>query len=157
MAPPTISQVVVYPDRAQVTRAQTVECGKRAVARFGAIPPAADPASFRAQAGAGAVEGLRYEEHTLAEAYAPEVKELEAETRKLAALVEAERDRQRRSSSATQLASAFTDVAVARVGREMTEPAPSVKSWSSAFEGALAARQKAAAIHVEAQARIREL
>ncbi|HZS37011.1 MAG TPA: mucoidy inhibitor MuiA family protein [Polyangia bacterium] len=157
MAPPTISQVVVYPDRAQVTRAQSIECGGQKVVRFGAIPPAADPASFRAVASAGAVEGLRYEEHTLAEAYAPEVKQLETETRKLSALVAAERDRQRRASSSTTLASSYTDVAVARVGREMTEPQPSVKAWSSAFEGALAARQKAALQHVAAQARIREL
>ena len=74
VTPPRISEVVIYPDRAQVTRVESLPCGARAVAAFGQIPPAADPASFRARTSLGAVEGLRSEERTRAESFAPEVK-----------------------------------------------------------------------------------
>ncbi len=152
-----ISKVVVYPDRAQVTRALDVECSARATATFSAIPPAADPTSFRAHASVGAVEGLRYEAQTRAEEYAPEVKELEAQIRKLDGQVKALRDAITRTQSGVTLAGGYTDVAVALIGREMSEPAPNTKAWGSAFELALSTRQKAAGDVVELGARIRTI
>ena len=40
-----ISRVVVYPDRAQVSRIASVSCGERALVHFTGLPPAADAAS----------------------------------------------------------------------------------------------------------------
>src|SRR6266699_3030294 len=82
--PSKVSQVVVYPDRAQVSRVVEVSCGAgRAAAVFASIPPSADPSSFRARASSGMVEGLRAETITRETAYAPEAKRLEADIRKL--------------------------------------------------------------------------
>ena len=154
---PSISQVVVFPSRAQVTRSETIACAAPAVARFAAIPPAADPGSFRATTSLGSVEGLRSETRTRAESFAPEAKALEDKIRQLAARGSAERDRRQRAHQDNELAARFTGVALARVGREMTEPAPNVKAWSGAFEEVLAIGQKSVARRIEAQAHIREL
>ncbi|HEY0093402.1 MAG TPA: DUF4140 domain-containing protein, partial [Archangium sp.] len=48
-APAKVSSVVVYPDRALVTRVETVACTGRVLAVFESVPPAADPSSFRAR------------------------------------------------------------------------------------------------------------
>jgi|SRR5579871_599053 len=157
LAPPKVSEVVVFPDRAQVTRAQSVACGARAQATFDAVPPAADPASFRARVADGSVEGLRFEERTRADSFAPEVKDLEQSIRKLEADVRAARDAIRRASTATQVAGGYGDVAAALVAREMNDGAPNTKAWSGALETALATRQKAANESVEAEAKIRAL
>src|ERR1700722_1773673 len=68
-AGPSITQVVVYPDRAQVTRRASLTCASGATARFEALPPATDPASLRASTSAGVVVGLRIEPTALAETY----------------------------------------------------------------------------------------
>jgi uncharacterized protein (TIGR02231 family) len=153
----TIAQVVVFPSRAQVTRAEEVACGAAVVARFAAIPPAADPSTFRAAASRGTVEGLRAETQARGEAFAAQARALEDDLRQLGARIAAERDRQQRAQRADALAARLTDVTLARVGREMTEPAPNVKAWSGAFDSALAIGEQAAQSHVAAQARIRAL
>jgi uncharacterized protein (TIGR02231 family) len=154
---PRVSKVVVYPDRAQVTREVDLLCSARATASFTAIPPAADPASFRAHASLGTVEGLRSDSRTRAEAYAPEVKELDGQIRKLESQVNALRDAITRTASATTLAGGYTDVAVALVGHEMSDAAPNTKAWGGAFDLALQTRQKAAGETVELGARIRAI
>ena len=54
-----IARVVVYPDRAQVTRSADFTCAGHAVkVEFPALPPAADPGSLRAQASEGGVESV---------------------------------------------------------------------------------------------------
>src|SRR5881394_2788422 len=74
-----IVAVVVFPDRASVTRRARVTCGARVVVPFTALPPSADAASFRAQGrGAAVVEGLRFVERPRATAYAARVAGLEA-------------------------------------------------------------------------------
>jgi uncharacterized protein (TIGR02231 family) len=157
VTPPKVSQVVVFPDRAQVTREEKVECSARAVASFPAIPPAADPSSFRAHVSTGTVEGLRSEERTRAETYAPEVKALDDKIRKLTLEQRALGDQQRRGSGAVQVASSYTDVATMLVSREMSDPAPNTKNWNGAFDAALNARQKAAQESVDLGVKIRDL
>src|SRR5947207_14696509 len=80
---PAVQSVVVFPDRAQVTRVTKIECGARALATFEGIPPAADPATFRAKVSDGVVDGLRFEERTRREAFNAEVRNLEADLHKL--------------------------------------------------------------------------
>ena len=76
-----ITRVVVYPDRAQVTRTASVACGTRAAALFETIPPAADPKSLRAQAGAARVEGIDLEEKGRDDSFAPKAAALQTELR----------------------------------------------------------------------------
>ena len=57
-APAKVSSVVVYPDRALVTRVETVACTGRPLAVFESVPPAADPSSFRARSEDATVESL---------------------------------------------------------------------------------------------------
>src|SRR5260221_11632135 len=102
LAPPKVSEVVVYPDRAQVTRTVSIACGPRALATFTGIPPAADASTFRARASGGTIEGLRSEERTRAETFAVEVKDLDAKIRKLEGEVRVQRDGVRRIAGANQ-------------------------------------------------------
>jgi uncharacterized protein (TIGR02231 family) len=156
--PSKVSQVVVYPDRAQVSRTVEVACGAgRTAAVFAAIPPSADPASFRARASTGVVEGLRADTVTRDTAYGPDAKKLDADIRKLSVQVRALRDRVRRADAQRTAAAGYTDVAVALVGREMAEPAPTPKTWEGALDAALKARETATRETVAAYAQIREL
>src|SRR5687768_14377037 len=77
-----VEKVVVFPDRAQVTRKVEVSCGKRAVASFVALPPAADPQTFRARVSVGTVEGLRSFETALEHTFGPALKDIEEQLRK---------------------------------------------------------------------------
>ena len=49
-APSRIASVLVYPDRAQVTRTVSLPCEGRPVALFEGLPPSADRLSLRARA-----------------------------------------------------------------------------------------------------------
>ena len=151
-ATPPVSSVVVYPDRAQVTRAQTVTCaGRDTLARFDELPPAADPASFRASADRGTVEGLLASERTRQERYGAEREKLEKQRveleRELAALEHA----RARALALDTLGSSLTDIALGRIRREFTESKPDTRAWSTALETALGSRLRASA-ELEAQA-----
>ena len=126
--------VVVYPDRAQVTRERPASCGKPVV--FDGIPPSVDPASFRAAARGGTVQGLRFE--ALAQDFfGAEYKATEATVRKLEGEVAALEDGRRRDQAASALAAESHGTALALIGREMSGPRPDVKSWSGALEATL--------------------
>ncbi len=145
-ATPSVSSVVVYPDRALVTRAQTVTCeGRDTLARFEELPPAADPVSFRAQVDRGTVEGLLASEHTRQARYGTERERLEKQRleqeRELATL----EDARARASALDALGSSLDDVALARIRREFTEAKPDTRAWGTALDTALGSRLRAAA------------
>ncbi|MFZ5470113.1 MAG: mucoidy inhibitor MuiA family protein, partial [Myxococcota bacterium] len=156
--PPKIAQVVVYPDRAQVTRAEKVTCTAqpRAVA-FGQIPPAAEPASVRARVRGGTLEGLRTEVRTRQELYAPELSALETQVKKLELEAAVLRDEKERAQGGARLGGSFADVAVSLVSREMTEPKPDVKAWGAAFDVSYEARRQAALEATRVDAELRQL
>ncbi|MFP2934009.1 DUF4140 domain-containing protein, partial [Pyxidicoccus sp. 3LG] len=132
-----VSSVVIYPDRAQVTRAQTVRCTGATTAVFEHVPEAASRESFRARAAGATLEGLTAESRTLAETQAPERARWEARG------LELDREQVVLESAAAQakdlerLSQGFTDVAVARVTGELTGPRPDTRAWASAFDSAL--------------------
>ena len=67
-----IESVVVYPDRAQVTRQTFVSCTDGAqTITFSGIPPAAAADSFRARGDGVVVQGLRSESKVRTEQFAP--------------------------------------------------------------------------------------
>ena len=69
-APAAAVHVVVYPDRARVTRVLEVPCAERARVSFGEVTPAADARTFRGSISEGTVEGVRWEERGRATAFA---------------------------------------------------------------------------------------
>ena len=154
---PIISQVVVYPDRAQVTRTVELPCGPRAIASFTGIPPSADAASFRARTNLGAIEGLRSEARTREESFAGEVKDLDGAIRKLEGEAAVLRDAQARGEGAGRRATQYGEVALALLGREMSDGPPNVKAWEQAWGSTLAARLRAAADSVDTAAKLRDL
>src|SRR5688500_13869685 len=102
----TVVSAVVYPERTQVTRARASGCGARSSAVFDQIPPSADPASFRAAARGGTIEGLRFEEQTH-QAFGAEFKTAEAAVKKLESDQAALVDARKRNQGASDLAVGF--------------------------------------------------
>jgi uncharacterized protein (TIGR02231 family) len=157
VAPAKVSSVVVYPDRALVTRVETVACSGRALAAFESVPPAADPSSFRARSEDATVESLVAEERPRKESFGPELETLrkrrEALEREMVDLVDA----RARGQALQQLSESLTEVAVKRVTRELTEPRPDTRAWSQALDTALEARLHAAAEVSARAARMREV
>jgi uncharacterized protein (TIGR02231 family) len=137
-----VAVVVVYPDRAQVTRERAVSCGQPVV--FDQIPPSADPASFRASARGGTVEGLRFEEKAQG-FFGAEYKAAEANLRGLQAAWAALQHTRRRDEKAGELALEYRTLALTLIDREMSAPRPDVKSWNGALEAALRAQLEASA------------
>jgi len=151
-ATPSVSSVVVYPDRAQVTRAQTVTCaGRDTLARFEELPPSADPASFRATSDRGTVEGLLASERTRKERYGTEREKLERQRLELERDLTALEHARARALALDTLGSSLTEVALGRIRREFTEAKPDTRAWSTALDTALGSRLRAGA-ELEAQA-----
>jgi uncharacterized protein (TIGR02231 family) len=157
VAPAQVSSVVVFPDRAQVTREQTVPCSGKALATFESLPPAAEPASFVALADGASVESLMAEERPLSARFGPELEALgkkrEALERELAELADA----RARDQALEKLAEGLSKVAVQRVSSELAEPKPDVRSWKGAFDAALATRLRPVSEVAARAARQREL
>jgi uncharacterized protein (TIGR02231 family) len=152
-----VSAVVVYPDRALVTRSEAARCGPRTPAVFAHIPPSADPASFRAAARGGTVQGLRFEARTRSQGYGAEWKALEQQIRQLEREQRELRDAGERNTAATELAGRYGTVAFTLMGREMGGPNPDVKAWNGAVEAALAAQLEASAETAKLETRQRAL
>ncbi len=137
-APATpIDSVVVYPDRAQVTRVTTLDCGTRRTVTFSGITAAAAEDSFRAQLEGGSIEALRVERSVRADALTPQFNELRAKLRALDAEQEALNDELARARSKAEVGRHFEQIASAQVQREMALEKPDVKAWSQAFDVAL--------------------
>ena len=64
-------RVVVFPDRAQVTRVTQVQCGARVPVTFDHIPPVAAQDSFRARVFGGSIDGMRAELVTQDKEFSP--------------------------------------------------------------------------------------
>ncbi|HEX8434905.1 mucoidy inhibitor MuiA family protein [Archangium sp.] len=157
VAPAKVSSVVVYPDRALVTRVETVPCTGRALAVFESVPPAADPASFRARSEDATVESLVAEERTLERRFGPELEALrgkrEVLEREMAELVDA----RSRAEALRKLGDGLAELSVQRVTRELSEPKPDTRAWATAFDAALDTRLRATADMTTRATRMREV
>jgi uncharacterized protein (TIGR02231 family) len=152
-----VVRVVVYPDRAQVTRAREAPCGAKAVALFEGIPRAAEAKSLRAQAGAARVEGIDLETRGKGEAYAQKAAALQEELKAAEAEERKHADAIARAQLVQGEARALADVAQEQVSRELAQPQPDLKQWGAALDQSLAARLGAGAQLGEAQVRLRDV
>lgn len=156
-----VRRVVVYPDRALVTRSAQVACGTRVPVHFAALPPATDPASLRAETSRGQIEGLRAEEQPRETAYAKAVAELDEQLRELSRKLAILQSAAARDDAANNLATRYEGLAQTLIGRELADPpGPAGRppaSWSSALDTALKSRLQVAASRAERRKQEREL
>jgi uncharacterized protein (TIGR02231 family) len=156
-APDAIVRVVVYPDRAQVVRAQTVACGHHVAAAFGAIPPAADPASVRVVSREATVDGLRTEEHTRQSEFAPQLAQVDAQIDELSERLAELRDARTGEEQTGRLGERYAAVTGSLIDREMATGPAAVRAWDAALELLLKQRLAGAAEQVALSARARTL
>lgn len=156
-----VRRVVVYPDRALVTREASVACGSRVQVHFASLPPSADASSLRAQTSLGQIEGLRIEEKARSTAYSAAVVALDERIRRLNNQLAALHAAEARDGSEVQLASRYEAVAQTMIGRELSEPATQngkpPASWNSALDTALNTRVQVAASRAERRKQTRDL
>ncbi len=152
-----VARVVAYPDRAQVTRTQEVQCGGQAAqVEFAALPPSLDPGSLRAFTSEGGVESVDLIEEPRATAFSAEVNDLETRLRQIGGQLQALRDAREKAQGLDRLAGNLEAVTAHLISGEMQQQ-PEVKSWRAALDQTLRARMEAARQRAEAGVREREL
>lgn len=151
-----VTKVVLYPDRAQVTREAAVTCGDRVLLPFGGLPPAADAASLRAQVSVGHIDGLRSQEQVRREAYDKKVEELDDKIHQIERQLATLRDQQAQKDAAARLAASLNESAATLIGREMLE-AQNSKSWAAALDAMQQTRLQGVGEQVELTGKQRDL
>ncbi|MCC6751626.1 MAG: mucoidy inhibitor MuiA family protein [Deltaproteobacteria bacterium] len=127
-----IVQVVVYGDRAQVTRSQGVSCAA-GVAEFSGLPSTVQPESLAAElSGSGALLGLAHEE----EASGPrsEAESLQTELRALDQQLAACRAQVASSQAVTRKLVAYREHLARVWARQATLARPPLASWDAALD-----------------------
>ena len=153
----TPNQVVVFPDRAQVTRVTAATCGARVPLLFDSIPPAAAADSFRARSNLGTIDGLRSE---LVRREAEFGVRREALNAQLDALRDERRvldDAQRRAQDQSRRAQQFGTLTTTMISREMAQERPDLKAWQQAIDSALGTALAAAKASAETAQKTAEL
>jgi len=152
-----IARVVVFPDRAQVTRSAPAQCGTQAVkVEFNSLPPSADPSSLRATISEGGVESVDVIEEPRVTAFSSEVNALEEQLRRLGAQLAALHDAREKAQSLDRLAGHLEDMSASLISTEIVQQ-PDVKAWRAAFAQTLQTRLEAARQRADAIARERDL
>jgi uncharacterized protein (TIGR02231 family) len=152
-----VAQVVVFPDRAQVTRSVSVSCVGKTPVLFEGLPPAADPSTFRASSSDATVEGLRSETRTREAAYSKPIAQLEAKQDALVRQLNGINDTLVRAEYLGRLGNQFDSVAVDLVSRDLAVAKPDPQEWARAFDAALKATLDGAQQTVDEGAKRREL
>jgi uncharacterized protein (TIGR02231 family) len=150
-------EVVVYPDRAQVTRVTQVSCGSRTALAFEGIPPAAVGDSFRARMSEGTVDGLRAELVRQERLYGDKAEALEKKLEQLADEGRVIDDLTARAEGQRALATRLREVTEQGLAKELAAERPDVKSWQLALDTPLATTLATAKQKAELQAKRREL
>ncbi|MBE2250505.1 MAG: mucoidy inhibitor MuiA family protein [Myxococcus sp.] len=150
-------EVVVYPDRAQVTRVTPVSCGSRTALVFEGVPPAAVADSFRARMSEGTVDGLRAELVRQEKVFGDKADALEKKLEQLTDDGRALDDQLARTESQRALATRLREVAEQGLAKELAAEKPDVKTWQAALDTPLATTLAMAKQAAELQARRRDL
>ena len=154
-ATPAIDQVVVFPDRAQVTRVADVTCGAKVRVDFTDVSPAAAADSFRARVTEGAVLGMRAELKVRAEEFAPPLKDAMDKLKGLEDQLRQLQQGRTRADALGRLGDQFSNVAVAMVSRELAADRPDVRAWNAGFDLSLKARLSANEVRADTDTKIR--
>lgn len=149
--------VVVYPDRAQVTRVTPVTCGARTALVFEGVPPAAALDSFRARMSEGTVDGLRAELVRQEKLYSEKAEALEKKLEQLQDDARVIDDSLSKTEAQRALAGRLRTVAEDGVSREFAAERPDPKAWQLALETPLSTTMTAARQAAELQAKRRDL
>jgi uncharacterized protein (TIGR02231 family) len=152
-----ITAVVVYSDRAQVTRTQTVECASNE-ARFPGLPSTIDPKSIWATLsndGAGSVQGVTVKEE--ATGPRPRAEALQLQIRKIDEENLAKQGELAAASAAESKLASFRSHLSTVWGRQATGAKPPVGSWDAALDLLRKETLAAAARRRKAEDRQREL
>ncbi|MFO0599110.1 MAG: mucoidy inhibitor MuiA family protein [Myxococcaceae bacterium] len=151
-----VDRVVVFPDRAQVTRATSLTCGSRVAVTFEQIPPAAAQDSFRARVAGGTIDGMRAELVTREKEFSPKVealiKDLEAVQLELGTL----QDQLNRAQVQSRLSRQYAELATQLVSKELAADKPDPKAWGAAFDASYATGLGAAKSASEVNAKVRD-
>lgn len=153
--PPT--SVVVYPDRAQISRTVEVACGARVAVTFDDVPPSAVPDSFRAAVKGGSVDGLRAERVTREQEYGAALEGLRAKAEALRERADALRDEQARALAKARAGGVLEGITAQLVARDWVAEKPDVKAWRLAYEQAAGAQLKASKALAETELKLAQL
>jgi len=142
--PGAVDSVVVFVDRARVTRARSVRCEHGAAqAVFERLPASLDARTLRGEVREAAdVIGLATELVNEAQAADERARALEARQRTLEGELRAEEQRKAAVAKERDDVDAFAGVLAATVAEEMRNPAPAPAAWGTAL-GSLRARRAA--------------
>ncbi len=158
-APVVIERVVVFADRAEVTRVLTAHCeGGAAAAVFGALPEAIDPRTLRGDVdGDATAVGVSTTRRALVESLDERVRSLRSELlaldEQLAVLARAAVDDDERLASVQSYADYFRSLAV----EEMRQPKPDASRWSEMLGYLQSERNEALSRQVTRDAEVRTL
>jgi uncharacterized protein (TIGR02231 family) len=131
-----IESVVVFADRARVTRARTVACEKgTARAVFDRLPAALDVRTLRGEVREAAeVIGLAGEQVNEREAADPRARALAADLDKTEQEIKADQARLTAISAENDHVAAFTSVFLATLTEEIRNPKPNTPAWAKAID-----------------------
>lgn len=153
--PPT--SVVLYPDRAQVSRAVDVACGARVAVTFDDVPPGAVPDSFRATVRQGSVDGLRAERVTKEKEYGAALDELRARADVLKAKTDALKDELARAAARSRVGATLDAITAQQVAKELVTDKPDLKAWKLAFDQAATAQLQGSRGTADAELKLAQL
>jgi uncharacterized protein (TIGR02231 family) len=141
-----IESVVVFPDRARVTRARAVLCeGGVARAVFERLPDALDTRTLRGDVREAAeVIGLTNVEVNETEAADPRARALAAERESTEAHIKANEARTAQIAAELEEVNAFAGLFGAGLAEEMRNPKPDTRAWAKTLESLRARRGKLA-------------
>ncbi len=157
LAATPIDQVVVFPDRAQVTRVADVACGPKVRVDFTDVSPAAAGDSFRARVTEGAVLGMRAEKKVRAEEFAAPLKDAQEKLKVLDEQVRLLQQGRVRADALSRLGDQFATVAVGMVSRELASEQPNTRAWTTGFDASLKAQLSANDIREDTAIKLRAI
>lgn len=149
--------VVVFPDRAQVTRVAAVQCGARVPVVFENVPPVAAQGSFRATLkGEGSIDGLRAELVSRQKEYSEKATAVRTQLEALAVQLETLGDQLSALQTQQRANQKYNDIAAQLISRELAD-APNPKGWTQALDGTLSSSFSAAKQASELSSKLRVL
>jgi uncharacterized protein (TIGR02231 family) len=154
-----IDGVVVFQDRARVTRTRAARCERgKASASFEHLPDALDARTLRGEArDGGEVIGVSSQSSGAEGPTNPRAAALEAERRKVQAAIRDEEARRAELDAGLERLASYAGILGATLSEEIRNPKPVTASWGSALDGLRARRAALVADRRKSDATLRRL